>query len=318
MNRRITRNFEVRKRMNPFKEMQKNIIKMAKQLKKDGKLTIGVTNVLRIYACPLQAIVYSSRFKVLAKTHSKAFTIGTLCHYVFELFYEMDAETFDALNEREKIELLLERAVLKLKRERLASYSYYITNKDGINAQAFKYIRTFLKWADNQPKPFRRELFVTHGLVVGVVDRIDKFNINGKIFHQLTDYKTASSAPFLSADEIAIVDSGKASVGLLKKYAMQEKYEMQLGGYCFIYQKIFPKISLLPPKISVFRAASWKEHIIMDWQKHVINFEAYLKHAAEIILDILKGKVPEGIDGENCYFCLVNSKCPYYKGYRRF
>jgi len=265
-----------------MRDINEEIARHIKKLKKKKQIKLGVTNIIRISECPLKAIFYSSLCPIEMPT-TKAFVSGIISHYAYELYYDLDNIGTD----NDSIEYVLKQATERLRNERTAEYTYFESKKDEIIASSYGYIRTFLKWAQYQPRPYRRELYITHGLVEGIIDRIDM--INDKIL--ITDYKTTSSTP--------------------KKDTL-ETYKTQLGGYIWLMRKTTNKpLEMLPPRIVIFKKASWETITIHDFEDYVEDFEGMVYYVARMLLKLTKGKLPKGKPSDKCYYCLARNICPY-------
>jgi len=268
------------------------IIQNVKKLIKEKRLTMGVTNIINIVECPLQSIYYSSIFPHRNKLlQSLAFVVGSISHRAFEIFYDdYERNVNDDIDS--VVERLFNKSVIMLNndKENSSRYNFFVENKSRVKISCFKYIKTFIKWAKFMPMPYKRELLLRKGLVVGVIDRIDVDN-NSII---ITDYKTADSIP---AEEYLL------------------KYKLQIGGYMWLVNKTsLNRFNILVPRIVVFRRNSWKTILIEDWYNYVEDFDFLVKEAAKVLIDLSNNKLPSGDKLRNkCYYCLAKDFCIYNK-----
>lgn len=269
----------------------KGIAERIKDLKRKREFHIGVTNIIKINACPRQTLFFSlAKFSDFSEKYdilpvvSKSNVIGTLSHFAFYLYYNLkDKSNPDFITSN-----LMAMALNKLKNERKIEYNYTIDRKDEIENEVAKYIKTFIKWASFSPQPSFCEKIIRFGILKGIIDRIDI--INGKLL--ITDYKTSASAP---------------------RNEQLEQYKEQLGGYCYLIEKSDLKgYEFLPPRLVVIKKASWNTFIIEDFENYKEDFEALLKNAVKHIIGIIKGRIPPAINTQECYSCLNKNICAYF------
>jgi hypothetical protein len=265
-----------------------NIINAVQKLQKDKKLILGVTNIIKMIECPIQSLLYAQSLKpFFSFKTSKAMLTGVISHYCYDIYYDLSVKPEPNV---EDINVLMDVAIDKLKKERPDEYKVYLTYPDIIKAKAFNYIKMFLKSVNFMPIPYRRELYVNYGMVEGIFDRLDIIN-NNKLL--LTDYKTADSFP---------------------KDDLLDKYKEQIGGYMWLIHKLNlnKDYELLPPRIIVFRNASWKTVVIDDWMNWMTDFNGILYYTSEKILKIIKKKTFDLENDRMCIFCLCKSHCPKF------
>lgn len=261
------------------------------KLKRKNELHIGVTNVIKINTCPRQVLFFSlSKFAELWESHnlkpsiSKSSLIGTLSHYAFYFYYSLKYQHASDLT----IKTLISMAFNKLKEEKKAEYKVAMEKKDEIIEDIEKYVKTFVKWASFSPNPSFCEMFVQYNLLRGIIDRIDI--IDNKLL--ITDYKTSNSAP---------------------NEQMLEEYKEQLGGYCYLVQRSkLNKYELMPPRIIVFKKATWNTYVVNDFKNYIEDFEVLLKKAVKYLIDLTKGKIPQVKPINECSFCLNKEICAQF------
>lgn len=271
-------------------ETFQQIVEKAKQKKKDEKLTVSVTQVIRLNKCPMQGVLYSSLSPFKTKPN-KRMTIGSLAHSFFEIYYESDPNS--------SVQDLLDLAIKNFKQGIYTTndkWEYFKQHQDEIEAEALKYFKTFLNWVKWQPKPFQTEQFLQYGMLTGNIDALNKYNTTLWV----NDYKTSSSRP----TEEYLID-----------------YLDQLGGYCYLVMKRFPEYHLTYPQLTIFKKASTQiiildgtpdqnyPEVLTDFRIYIEDFKGLLKESAKIILNIVKDIIPEAIESSQCHWCLSRDIC---------
>jgi len=256
---------------------------------------LGVTTFIRWRDCPFQAMAYAGKIGGMKEAEpSVALVVGSLAHACFDAYYDITAE------KRVDFSYVAERALQKYKKD------YYYTSKRGqflkqhkteIMQQVGKYYRSFLKWARFQPAPWKREKIYTHGIVMGIVDRINKFPTFAGSTFQIIDYKTSSSR--LSENRL-------------------EAYKSQLGGYIWLLNKSdpveFPLEAFKPPSLVVLKKLHFEQYVLEDWELYVKAFDILVHTvASEIIKHTKYRSTYERRRGNHCIYCSVREQCQKVK-----
>lgn len=301
--------------------IQDTLISRAADLLKTRKLRMGVTNIIRLVTqCPRLALFYS-KISPYEVSQSLALASGSLLHAFGKVYYDCDVTT--------PMEHVLELAIEEMKRDHYFDASrmqFYYANQDKINATALKYFQQFRAWAKQQSKPWLRECLFHSGMrvnddgfVEGIIDRFDRYAINGEYYYRILDYKTTSSIPLAQCTKCAAKYSPSYTKcptcgGYSNIPELYQGYLTQMGGYMWLLNYIHPDLYQLdhfyPPQIVFFRQASWECHTVSNWQLHYADFKGILKTAVNLIYALVHGNVPEKTkNGKICYWCLVKDRC---------